>query len=56
MQILENQRLMQRAMRGLEASNQVMNRRQQRMEYKMNQFYARSGLSIDSPSPSPQAD
>ena len=44
---------MQRQLNEMEFQNQQLARWQQKMEYKMNQFFAYSGYPIESPPPTP---
>ena len=55
-QILNNQTTMQRQLNEMEFQNQQLARRQRKMEYKMNQFFAYSGYLIESPPPTPTDD
>ena len=48
-QILHNQITMQGQLNALERHHQNLNRRQRRMEYKLDKYFAQSGLPIDSP-------
>ena len=48
-QILNNQISMQGQFNALERHQQQLNRRQRRMEYKLDKYFAQSGYSIDSP-------
>ena len=48
-QILNNQISMQGKLNALERHQQKLNRRQRKMECKLNKYFAQSGLSIDSP-------
>ena len=52
-QILHNQISMQGQLKALERHQQNFNRHQRRMEYKLDKYFAQSGLSIDSPPTSP---
>ena len=55
-QILNNQISMQGQLNALERHQQKLNRRQRKMEYKLNKYFAQSGLSIDSPPTTPTDD
>ena len=55
-QILNNQIVMQRQLNEMEFQNQQLARRQRKMEYKMNQFFAHSSYPIESPPPTPTDD
>ena len=55
-QILNNQIAMQGQLNALERHQQKLNDRQRKMEYKLNKYFAQSGLSIDSPPTSPTDD
>ena len=46
---------MQGQLNALERHHQNLNRRQQRIEYKLDKYFAQSGLPIDSP-PTSQTD
>ena len=52
-QVLANQRVMQHQLTSMENFNRQLARRQHRMEYKMQQYFARCGYHIESPPPSP---
>ena len=55
-QILNNQISMQGQLNALEHHQQHFNHRQWRMEYKLDKYFAQSGLSIDSPPTTPIDD
>ena len=55
-QILNNQISMQGKLNVLERHQQNLNRHQRRMEYKLDKYFAQSGLSIDSPPTTPTDD
>ena len=55
-QILNNQISMQGQLNALEHHQQKLNRRQRKMEYKLNKYFAQSGYSIDSPPTTPTDD
>ena len=55
-QILHNQIAIQGQLNALERHHQNLNRRQRRMEYKLDKYFAQSGLPIDSPPTSPTDD
>ena len=55
-QDLTNQRAMQQYLNGMETFNRQLAHRQSRMEYKMQQYFARCGHNIESPPPSPSED
>ena len=55
-QILNNQISMQGQLNALERHQQQFNRRQRRMEYKLEKYFDQSGLSIDSPPTTPTDD
>ena len=55
-QILNNQISMQGQLNALKRHQQQLNRRQRRMEYKLDKYFAQSGLPIDSPPTSPIDD
>ena len=55
-QVLANQRPMQQQLSGMEAFNRQLAHRQHRMEYKMQQYFARFGHTIESLPPSPSED
>ena len=55
-QILQNQISMQGQLNALARHQQQFNRRQRRMEYKLEKYFAQSGLSIDSPPTTPTDD
>ena len=55
-QILHNQIAMQGQLNALERHHQNLHRRQRRMEYKLDKYFAQSGLPIDSPPTSPTDD
>ena len=55
-QILETQIAMQHQLNDMEFCNQQLDRRQWKMEYKLNQFFAHSGYPIESPPPTPTDD
>ena len=55
-QILDTQIAMQRQLNEMEFQNQQLARRQRKMEYKLNQFFAHSGYPIESPLPTPTDD
>ena len=55
-QILNNQISMQGQLNALECHQQKLNRRQRKMEYKLNKYFVQSGLSIDSPPSTPTDD
>ena len=54
-QILQNQIAMQGQLTEMAQQQQHLARRQEKMEYKMGQFFAQSGYQIHSP-PSPPYD
>ena len=55
-QILNNQLAMQSQLHEMEFHQKQLARRQRKMEYKMGQFFARSGYQIESPPPTPEDD
>ena len=55
-QILHNQIAMQGQLNALECHQQKLNRRQRKMEYKLNKYFAQSRLFIDSPPTTPTDD
>ena len=55
-QILNNQISMQGQLNALERHQQNLNRHQWRMKYKLDKYFAQSGLSIDSLPTTPTDD
>ena len=55
-QILHNQIEMQGQLNRLNRHQQEMNRRQRKMEYKLNQYFIRTGFSVESPPTTPTDD
>ena len=55
-QILDTQIAMQCQLNEIEFQNQQLARRQCKIEYKLNQFFAHSGYPIESPPPTPTDD
>ena len=47
---------MQSQLNEMEFHQKQLARRQRKMEYKMEQFFARSGYQIESPTPTPEDD
>ena len=47
---------MQSQLHEMEFHQKQLARRQRKMEYKIGQFFARSGYQIDSPPPTPEDD
>ena len=55
-QILNNQIAMQNQLNDMEFQNKQLARRQRKMEYKLNQYFAHSGYPIESPPTTPIDD
>ena len=55
-QILNNQIAMQGQLNTLNRHQQEMNRRQRKMEYKLNKYFIHTGFSVDSPPTTPTDD
>ena len=55
-QILNNQIAMQGQLNALNRHQQEMNRRQRKMEYKLNKYFIYTGFSVDSPPTTPTDD
>ena len=55
-QILNNQIAMQGQLNTLNRHQEEMNRRQRKMEYKLNQYFIYTGFSVDSPPTTPTDD
>ena len=55
-QILNNQIAMQGKLNTLNLHQQEMNRRQRKMEYKLNQYFMYTGFSVESPPTTPTDD
>ena len=55
-QILNNQIAMQGQLNTLNRHQQEMNRRQRKMEYKLNKYFIHTGFSVESPPTTPTDD
>ena len=55
-QILNNQIAMQGQLNTLNHHQQEMNRRQRKMEYKLNKYFIHTGFSVESPPTTPTDD
>ena len=55
-QILNNQLAMQEQMNAMYGEQKELKRRQRKMEYKLNQYFMRTGYSIESPPTTPSDD
>ena len=55
-QILQNEIAMQRQLNELDREQHAHIRRQRKMEYKLNQYFIRTGFSVDSPPTTPTDD
>ena len=55
-QILNNQIAMQGQLNTLNRHQEEMNRRQRKMEYKLNHYFIYTGFSVDSPPTTPTDD
>ena len=55
-QILNNQIAMQGQLNTLDRHQQEMNRRQCKMEYKLNMYFIHTGFSMESPPTTPTDD
>ena len=55
-QILNNQIAMQGQLNTLDRHQQEMNRRQCKMEYKLNKYFIHTGFSVESPPTTPTDD
>ena len=55
-QILNNQIAMQGQLNALDCHQQEMNRRQRKMEYKLNKYFIHTGFSVESPPTTPMDD